>query len=602
MCGTTERYDHGTDILHTVLSGGEADHVMSRHTMQGVPSVLSFPVAFFCGAVSVLGGCAGQVMPSGGPPDTVPPVIIGTLPESCAVRVVPSSIELEFSEYVERRTLEESVFISPYVGQPEFDWSGTRVSIRFPEALRNNTTYVVIVGTDVSDLQARGGNKMAHAYSLAFSTGDSIDRGMIHGRVFDENPDGIMIFAYNLRDMTPDTLDPTHTRPQYIMQTGKDGTFSLKNIVFGTYRVIAVRDEYRNLFYDREIDQFGVTTEDPVVNESRPEVRDLWFRMSKEDTTRPFLANVTAPDRRHILVRFSEPVDTLSVSRAVFALTDTATGASHGLGAQYPNMANHAVVTLETDESMDSAKVYRLVVRGVVDRSGNRLDSNNASSEFNGPSVPDTVKPYPIVRDVADSARGIAPGRIFEVDFKRPVDLSAALQGISLVDSALRPVPLQVRPRTPAELFVVPSSPLQSFSWYTFRICLDSVRDSRGEFLRDSTFRLRFQTLDSRLLGSIEGTIAGSFGDHAVVVTARTTDLAPQRSREIRVRQAGKFAIDQLPEGKYGIQAFEDLNGDGQYRAGLPYPFSPGARFTVWPDTVKVRARWSVEGVEVKFR
>ena len=39
----------------------------------------------------------------------------------------------------------------------------------------------------------------------------------------------------------------------------------------------------------------------------------LQFRLAKEDTTRPFLTSVTALDRYHLTVRFSEPVDTLSI-------------------------------------------------------------------------------------------------------------------------------------------------------------------------------------------------------------------------------------------------------------------------------------------------
>jgi Bacterial Ig-like domain len=575
---------------------------MITYTTNRVLLSSAFFFGLMCGALSVFDGCAGQVLPSGGPPDTIPPLIIRSYPDSNATRIVPSHIELEFSEYVDRRTAEEAVFISPYVGQLEFDWSGTEVTIHFGEELRKSTTYVVTVGTDISDLPARGGNKMAHAYTLAFSTGDSIDRGMISGRVFDEHPDGVMIFAYNLRDVDPDTLDPTHTRPQYIMQTGKDGTFGLRNVAFGTYRVIAVRDEYRNLLYDREIDQFGVATEDAVVNDGRPEVRGVWFRLSKEDTTRPFLASVSAVDSKHLLVRFSEPIDTLAFPRAVFSLSDTTSKAGLAIGAQYQSMGNQALANIETAESMDSTRAYRLAVRGILDRAGNRLDTNNALSAFSGPSTPDTIKPYPIVRAVADSARALALVPVFEMDFRRPVDLSTAIHGISLRDSSARTVPIEVRPRTPAEVFVFPSTPLKSFAWYTFRVSLDSLRDSRGVHWHDSLYTLRFQTLDSRLLGTIEGTLAGSSGGHGVVVSARTTDQTPQRSFEIRVDKPGKFLIDQLPEGRYRIDAFEDLDGDGRFRAGLPHPFVPSAPFTVYPDTVKVRARWSVEGVQVKFR
>jgi hypothetical protein len=573
-------------------------------TIHSIPRFIFSSVcatAWVCSVLSLLPGCAGQVMPSGGPPDTIPPVIIRTYPDSNAIRVTPSHIELEFSKYVERRTVEEAVFISPYVGHLTYDWSGTEVTITFAEGLRKNTTYVLTVGTDVSDLPARGGNKMAHAYTLAFSTGDSIDQGMISGRVFDEHPDGVMVFAYHLHGVAADTLDPTHTRPQYIVQTGKDGTFRFRNIAFGPYRVVAVRDEYRNLLYDRQVDQYGVATEDPVVNAERPEVQHVWFRLSKEDTTRPFLANVTAVDVFHVLVRFSEPVDTLTLPRAVFSVVDTTAKGLLRIAVQYQNMGNQALVNLETAERMDSMKVYRLAVRGVHDRAGNSLDTNNAALTFNGPSAPDTVKPFPLVRGVADSARGLELRPVLEMDFRRPVDLSSAMHGISLRDSTAVAIPIEIRPRTPAEVFILPSAALKPLAWYTLRVSLDSLRDSKGAHWHDSAYALRFQTLDARMFGSIAGTLAGAFGGHRFVLTARTVDRVPQRSSAIALSAPGKFLIDQLPEGRYSIEAFEDLNDDGHYRAGLPHPYVPSARFVVYPDTVKVRARWSVEGVQLRF-
>ena len=163
--------------------------------MNNVVSVLSgrvppkpqrvLPFAAALGLAGLLIQCAGQIQPPGGPPDTVPPRIIRTLPDSNAVRVQTGSVELEFSEYVDRRSVEESIFISPYVGELQFDWSGTQVTFTFPQSLRRNTTYVVNVGTDVADLRAQ--NRMSSGFTLAFSTGDSIDQGYISGRVFDRS-------------------------------------------------------------------------------------------------------------------------------------------------------------------------------------------------------------------------------------------------------------------------------------------------------------------------------------------------------------------------------------------------------------------------------
>ena len=220
--------------------------------------------------------CAGQIEPGGGPVDTVPPQVIRTDPDSGAIRVTSPSVELEFSKYVDRLSVQQSIFVSPYPGQLEYDWSGRSVRITFSDTLRKNTTYVVNVGTDVKDLHA--GNRMAHGFTLAFSTGDSIDKGSISGRVIDDRPEGVMLFAYHLDRMDPDTLDPTHTKPDYIQQTGKDGTFELSHLSFGSYRVLAVRDEYRNLLYDRQVDEYGVWRTDLKLSGQQPSIADLLQR------------------------------------------------------------------------------------------------------------------------------------------------------------------------------------------------------------------------------------------------------------------------------------------------------------------------------------
>ena len=68
------------------------------------------------------------------------------------------------------------------------------------------------------------------------------------------------------------------------------------------------------------------------------------------------------------------------------------------------------------------------------------------------------------------------------------------------------------------------------------------------------------------------------------------------------MEQPGAFVLDRLVEGKYVLSAFRDADSSGTYTYGLPYPFAPSERFVVYPDTVKVRARWDVEGVAIRFR
>jgi hypothetical protein len=80
-----------------------------------------------------------------------------------------------------------------------------------------------------------------------------------------------------------------------------------------------------------------------------------------------------------------------------------------------------------------------------------------------------------------------------------------------------------------------------------------------------------------------------------------SVDLTPPRSVVHRLPKPGAFSIERLPEGKYTLQSFRDQDGNGVFSPGRPYPFTPSERFAVFPDTVKVRARWAIEGVTIQY-
>ena len=77
-------------------------------------------------------GCAGERAPEGGPVDTTPPEIIEVYPPTNTTQYSSTRISLEFSKYVDRRSVEGSIFISPYVKDIEYNWSGRRLNIFRP--------------------------------------------------------------------------------------------------------------------------------------------------------------------------------------------------------------------------------------------------------------------------------------------------------------------------------------------------------------------------------------------------------------------------------------------------------------------------------------
>lgn len=575
---------------------------MPKHSVvmaRGVPlSAIQSPLA--AGLLTLLMGCAGQVTPGGGPIDTSPPLIVRTIPDSNAVHVSDPYIELEFNKYVDRRSVEEALFISPVVGPLEFDWSGTTVGFHIKQPLRKNTTYVVNVGTDVADVRA--GNRMAHGYTLAFSSGDSIDYGSVSGRIFDDKPpDGVIVFAYALRGILADTLDPTHTKPDYAMQAGRDGSFLLSHLSLGTYRLVAVRDEYKNLVYDRQIDAYGVWRKDVSLSSEHSSVRGVDVRLGIEDTARPFLTAARALDKSSVLLRVSEPVDTVGFSTARFFLQDTLTGTKPEIYAAVFDLSQRSEITLVLGTGLDSGHVYRAGASGLADRAGNRLDAASAGVFFAGTSHADTSLPR-ITSAFRDSTREVPVDTPIVVSFSKPVVRESAT-AVSLLDASHMTLPYRGTWRGGFTYEVIPQGGFRPGAWYTLSVDLGAIKDYNGHRAADTVLNVRFRTTDLRTTGAITGTVVAPDALRTpTCVIASTLDQNPPVRRTMVLPRPGPFALERLPEGRYTIQAFSTSDSSTKYDPGQVLPFRPSAVFGAYPDTLRVRARWEVQGVRIEMR
>lgn len=546
--------------------------------------------------------CAGQIAPSGGPPDATPPEIIAAVPSPGTIGFTGREFHLEFSEYVDRRSVEESLFLSPPLGRLEFDWSGTEVTVRFPDSLRPGTTYIMTIGTDVKDMRERG-NRMSASFALPFSTGDHIDSAAIAGRVFDPSPGGVMIFAYDLAARSSDSLDPGKLRPDFVTQTGKDGSFRLPYLPFGEYRLIAVGDEYKNLLYDRQIDRYGLTTRDVRLSADSSVVSGIRFRMAKEDTAAPFLSSARAPDRVHLLARFSEAMDTAGMHPGAFLVVDTVTGASLSVAvAAFVDSARLDVQLVTA--AQESAGVYRVSARGVRDASGNLLAAGSPSAVVSASTRPDTTRPEMTGPFPADSARGVPFSVRLLFSWTEPIRTSAFDGGVRLSDSAGTPVPADLRWNGAMSAQLYPARPFDLNARYTLRVVMDSVIDASGNSYRDSVLVRHFQIGDDRHRSSIAGRVEDRSSDGTkgrIHVIAREVATGEKRTYEVALDSAGLFELRDVGEGRYGFFLFRDADGNGVYSPGFPHPFSAAEAFAEHPDTIKVRARWPVEGLVLRI-
>jgi hypothetical protein len=204
--------------------------------------------------VAAAGGCAKPGLPGGGPPDELPPQVLLTRPTDGQTGVDRSAdIEIDFSEEMNRQTVERSFAVVPRIELRNFRWNG-RTLVAEPEVdLPESTTVVVRVGENAQDGH---GVTIASAHSFAFSTGDAIDRGVISGSVSSRGQPVASAVVWACRPpVVPDSLGVLNPCG-YVSSSDTDGVFRITNVrpAATPYTIVA--------FVDRDGDRrYGIDTE-----------------------------------------------------------------------------------------------------------------------------------------------------------------------------------------------------------------------------------------------------------------------------------------------------------------------------------------------------
>jgi hypothetical protein len=131
------------------------------------------------------------------------------------------------------------------------------------------------------------------------------------------------------------------------------------------------------------------------------------------------------------------------------------------------------------------------------------------------------------------------------------------------------------------------------------------MRDLTGKGARDTTQVIRFQTVDQELFSSIMGVVADkSSSDRIGPITLYAENVSRKNAKPytIVLQEEGAFAVKDIVEGQYVLHAFRDRNQNQKYDAGSLFPYAHSERFVYYPDTLKVRARWPIEGVQLILR
>jgi len=546
-------------------------------------------ILLYIGLILTTTHCANQALPPGGPIDIEPPYIVATYPNTNELNYKSNKFYFQFNEYIDRRSLEEALFVSPAnIIKPKFDWSGRKVNVVLPYELDDNKTYSITIGTDVVDLNNK--NRMLQAYTLAFSTGDKIDTFSISGKIFDDVPSGYLVLAYKINDLTQDTLNPCTVYSDYTTQAGKDGEFVLRNLSEGTYRVLAIRDEYKNLLYDQGTDKIGSYWETVTLDSNNITIDNLFIKTHLEDTSSFKLLDVDALDINHISLRLNKNINVSSWNTSLVTLLDSATGEKLDIKNYFIEDNRINRIKLLTGEMTSST--YILTVNSIKDSIGNVIDSNSNTYLFVGSLQPDTLRPTITKISLRDSMTTYSPIDPITLRINNIIDTNHFKNSVSLLADS-NDVPFDICFYNNSSITISSNNFLYN-KWYQLVIPKNALISYNSLDNQDSII-INFRTEERTSVTAISGSVVS---DEPYIIEATNERNVKYKTK---VQEDKSFKLDNIKEGRYTLFLFNDADSNSVYTHSKINPYKKPEKFYYFPDTLKVKASWPLEDVIIKI-
>ena len=206
--------------------------------------------------------CAKRASPTGGPKDSIPPVLINASPKLNTTFFDKDEFNLTFNEYITLDDINKQLIISPPLNSTQYKvypvtGASKKVTLKLLDSLLKNTTYTFNFGESIVDFNESNPSSYL-TYTL--STGATIDSLYIRGNITDafenETERFISLQLYPVDSIFTDSVIYSQ-KPLYVTSTLDTTIYRFQNLRAGKYAIIAMEDMAGNYFFDQNMDKIG---------------------------------------------------------------------------------------------------------------------------------------------------------------------------------------------------------------------------------------------------------------------------------------------------------------------------------------------------------
>ena len=524
---------------------------------------------FICIVISalVIFGCAKRGNPSGGPIDSIPPVLVNASPKLNSINFDSDEIRLTFDEWIKLENIQDQLIISPPIDKSSYEitpLSGVtkKVFLRFLDSLNPKTTYTINFGNSIQD---NNENNPLTFFSYTFSTGETIDSLFIMGNIIDafdqETDDYISLQLYRVDSLFKDSIIYLD-KPTYISNTLDSTNYKFQNLKEGKYLLIALKDLDNNYFFDPFYDKIGFM--DSLIILPRDSIIDL--KLFKEETDlvweKPHFINSekigfgyygrldmdkikiesNIPDSVNFVFTKEEDIDTLNLwlSKNSF----------DSLNFKLVESDTTKLTTVKFDRKKDSL-----------------MDSLNLS--------PKTIN----VIDLNES---------FKISSNIPIDnVEDSLISVRDIDSLVIPFSTKINSQLNDVFISFDVSPSDKYNIF---VKPNAIKDIRGSVNDTLNYNVVSQTLED--YGNIFLDIVGGNNSKYILQLLNSNNEIIKEYKNAYSNSS--YTFNYVRPGKYTFRLIEDLNSNDMWDTGNYIKRKQPEPVYYFPSEIDVRANWDL--------
>jgi len=533
--------------------------------------------------------CAQPSSPSGGAKDENPPVILRLVPENEMVNFTSKTIEILFDEYIQLKDPSNQILISPSLKEkPVFTVKNKTLIVEIADTLQENTTYSINFGESIVDNNE--GNILKN-FVYAFSTGDELDSLEISGKVRDAVTgapvENMKIQLYRTHS---DSI-PLLEKPNYFVQTDKNGFFKIQYLPETTFKLFGCSDENGTLVYEEPTENicFLDSLIDLSLIDYLPNVI-LKDSLSTDSLSADSLSSDSLSLVTFSLVSFNEEADLGYLdelqSDSLGVYTCTFSAPQKDLKIQ--TSVTDSLIYLWKDDTQKELMFFTLDTGAIIFTRGDNRFTNRET-------LRDTLELEPIDSSLySDSLKYckleyLGDRTVFN-EMKLRFRASRPLNSNSVICQVLQKDSLidQIDSLTLINSFDFELSYSGTIeSNYEFRFIPGTLK-ANGLTNRDTT-RVNVSTFPENHFGELILDIQSSFINPYVILKQKSGKIIYQAPYE-----PGALTLDQVPPGEVELFLLEDLNNDKKWTTGNYLLNLQPERYIQFNQKLEVRSNWSL--------